>query len=111
MDSSKTASFQQLKINLSTRMSPVSFRFHVQVQNPAVGTIQVSRFFILLYGFVYSKPAQAESNNTSPLIVITNESQWTDAAGKLVISDTMGQQVLPYCSRVLEPFAVGGPLA
>lgn len=95
MDSSKTASFQQLKINLSTRMSPVSFRFHVQVQNPAVGTIQVSRFHdIAMWRREYSNPAQAESNNTSPLIVITNESQWTDAAGKLVISDTMGQQVL-----------------
>jgi len=66
--------FHNIKFNVSTRMSMVYLRFVVQVQlanNAGTHTI--------------------ESPGSSPIIVITNESQWCDAAGKLLLFEAFGE--------------------
>jgi len=80
MDSTtRIAQFQELKINVSTRMTPINLRFSVGVtgQRGAVTTV--------------------ESGISWPIIVITNESQWCDAAGKLIISEAFsGSSEIPW---------------
>ncbi len=76
MDSMKRVlTFHNIKLNVSTRMSMVYLKFAVQVtlQNGGTHTI--------------------ESAGSSPIIVITNESQWCDAAGKLLLFEAFGGQV------------------
>jgi len=70
------ASFLHLKIEVSTRMSAVFLKFGIQVQQES-GVSPI----------IQSPPSY-------PLIVITNESQWCDAAGKLLIMDSFAGQVL-----------------
>lgn len=73
MDSMKRVlTFHNIKLNVSTRMSMVYLKFAVQVtlQNGGTHTI--------------------ESAGSSPIIVITNESQWCDAAGKLLLFEAFG---------------------
>lgn len=75
MDSMKRVlTFHNIKLNVSTRMSMVYLKFAVQVtlQNGGTHTI--------------------ESAGSSPIIVITNESQWCDAAGKLLLFEAFGGQ-------------------
>merc|ERR1712137_364911 len=66
----RIATFHHLKVQVSTRMSAVYLKFGIQVQqeNGVSPVIQ--------------------SHPSYPLIVITNESQWCEAAGKLVIMDS-----------------------
>eukprot|EP01089_Gocevia_fonbrunei_P013113 TRINITY_DN3264_c0_g1_i1.p1 TRINITY_DN3264_c0_g1~~TRINITY_DN3264_c0_g1_i1.p1 ORF type:complete len:561 (-),score=75.93 TRINITY_DN3264_c0_g1_i1:110-1690(-) len=66
--------FENIKFNVSTRMSMVYLRFSVQIQ-----LMDQTHHLI-------------ESNGSSPLIVITNESQWCDAAGKLLVFEAFGLQ-------------------
>jgi hypothetical protein len=62
------ALFASIKVNISTRMTPVHFKFGLQVRN---GDFSM----------------QVESGPSYPFIVITNESQWCEAAGKLLHAD------------------------
>lgn len=63
------AVFNDLKLQLSTRMMPVTLRFSLSLYNPATGcTVTI------------------ESPHSNPVIAITNESQWSDDAGKLVLA-------------------------
>ncbi len=77
MDATKRVSlFHNIKLNVSTRMSMVYLKFAVQVtlgQNGGTHTI--------------------ESAGSSPIIVITNESQWCEAASKLLLFEAFGVQV------------------
>lgn len=65
----RRASFDQLTVNISTRMAPISVKFQTLVSK----------------GSFQSPVATAPS---FPFIVITNESQWFEAAGKLLVLDT-----------------------
>jgi EF-hand fold domain/STATa Immunoglobulin-like domain/SH2 domain/Dictyostelium STAT, coiled coil len=66
----RSAHFPSMKVNVSTRMSIVHARFTCSVSHP-----------------LYSdgKPTRVTSESAYALIVITNESQWCDAEGKLVL--------------------------
>lgn len=78
MDSMKRVlTFHNIKLNVSTRMSMVYLKFAVQV------TLQSGGMHTI------------ESAGSSPIIVITNESQWCDAAGKLLLFEAFGGQVFP----------------
>ena len=66
-----------LKRTLQFRMSMVYLKFGVQVQLAHDGGTHA-----------------IESAGSSPIIVITNESQWCDAAGKLLLFEAFGGQVL-----------------
>lgn len=66
--SSMTVTFSKLKIHVSTRMSLVNLKFTINFRHNLFGQCQAS-------------------SNVYPLIVITNESQWCDAEGKLIIFD------------------------
>lgn len=81
MDALKRVSlFHNIKVNVSTRMSMVYLKFALQVtlgQGGGAHTI--------------------ESAGSSPIIVITNESQWCDAAGKLLLFEAFsGQEEVPW---------------
>eukprot|EP01100_Stratorugosa_tubuloviscum_P009607 TRINITY_DN4028_c0_g1_i2.p1 TRINITY_DN4028_c0_g1~~TRINITY_DN4028_c0_g1_i2.p1 ORF type:complete len:466 (+),score=193.42 TRINITY_DN4028_c0_g1_i2:274-1671(+) len=65
---SNIASFQGLKINVSTRMSTVFLKFSA--------TFQTTK-----------DEKSITSIPSNPIIVITNESQWCEAAGKLLLHD------------------------
>eukprot|EP01102_Stenamoeba_stenopodia_P004909 TRINITY_DN1540_c0_g1_i2.p1 TRINITY_DN1540_c0_g1~~TRINITY_DN1540_c0_g1_i2.p1 ORF type:complete len:380 (+),score=83.56 TRINITY_DN1540_c0_g1_i2:343-1482(+) len=71
----KLAKFNHFKIHISTRMSMVKLRFTATV-TPSKGAVT---------------PVQSEGS--SPFIVITNESQWCEAAGKLLNDDAFSGQV------------------
>ena len=68
---SLSAVFNKLKIHVSTRMSLVNLRFVINFHHQFFGQCQAS-------------------SSVYPLIVITNESQWCDAEGKLIIHDAFG---------------------
>lgn len=70
----RRATFQSMKVNVSTRMSMVHIKFQVQVQHGSGNTGSV------------------ESVASYPIIVITNESQWCEAEGKLVLSDIFANE-------------------
>jgi hypothetical protein len=75
----KTAKFSSFKIHISTRMSMVRLKFCVTVTSTKGGT---SNIF---------------SEGSNPFIVITNESQWCEAAGKLLSDDAFsGQTEAPW---------------
>lgn len=75
----RIALFNELKLAVSSRMIPVSFTFRMQVHTTS------GQSFI------------AESERSRPLIVITNESQWSDAAGKLLHADAFeGELEIPW---------------
>lgn len=76
----RLATFHSLKVQVSTRMSPVYLKFGIQVQQSS-GVSPI----------IQSLPSY-------PLIVITNESQWCDAAGKLLTMDSFAGQV---CIQIL----------
>lgn len=69
------ATFHHLKVQVSTRMSMVFMKFGVQLQQ-SNGVSPI-----------------IQSHPSYPLIVITNESQWCEAAGKLVLMDSFAGQV------------------
>jgi len=71
----KNAKFNHFKIHISTRMSMVKLRFNATV-TPTKGAVT---------------PIQSEGS--APFIVITNESQWCEAAGKLLNDDAFAGQV------------------
>ena len=71
----RVATFHQMKLQVSTRMSAVYLKFGIQVQQES-GVSPV-----------------IQSSPSYPLIVITNESQWCEAAGKLVIIDSFAGQM------------------
>jgi len=76
MDSfSYIATFHNLKVNVSTRMSMVYLKFQARVHVAS------------------STQATVESSCSTPIIVITNESQWCEAKGKLILMDCFGSQV------------------
>lgn len=65
----RIATFDDLRLTFSSRMAPISLRFHLQYEtSPGVQAV-------------------AETEVSLPMIAITNESQWADAAGKLMLSD------------------------
>jgi len=70
----RVATFHQLKLQVSTRMSMVNLKF------------------VLMQTKGNKAQPVAQSELSCPLIVITNESQWCDAAGKLVLSDSFGNE-------------------
>lgn len=61
--------FETLAVNISTRMAPISLKFQTIVSK---GSFQ----------------SPVATVPTYPFIVITNESQWFEAAGKLLVLDT-----------------------
>jgi hypothetical protein len=63
------AIFQNLKVNVSTRMSMVYIKFQITLQSDTAENTVI------------------ESTSSYPLIVITNESQWCEAKGKLIMMD------------------------
>ena len=65
----RCALFSDLKLQLSTRMTPATLRFSLPLYNPATG-----------------RTVTIESPHSNPFIAITNESQWFDAAGKLALT-------------------------
>eukprot|EP01132_Coremiostelium_polycephalum_P008000 gene8000-9844_t len=67
--------FKNLKINISTRMTPSHLKF--------------TTFYKEKNG-KNSKPIESVPSN--PMVVITNESQWAEAAGKLLICDAFGDK-------------------
>lgn len=69
------ALFASIKVNISTRMTPVHFKFGLQVRN---GEFSM----------------QVESGPSYPFIVITNESQWCEAAGKLLHADAFADNAV-----------------
>mgnify|MGYP005992822167 CR=1 FL=1 len=71
----RIATFHNLKIQVSSRMSSVYLKFGIQVQ-------QVSGVSPII-----------QSHPSYPMIVITNESQWCEAAGKLLIMDCFAGEV------------------
>lgn len=71
----RIALFHNVKINVSTRMTPVHLKFAMQVVTSK------------------NQPITVESPISYPLIVITNESQWCDAAGKLILADAFAGQL------------------
>ena len=75
----RKAKFDALSVNISTRMAPISLKFQTSVER----------------GTFFASIATAPS---FPFIVITNESQWFEAAGKLLILDTFsGAKSVPWC--------------
>ncbi|EFA77913.1 signal transducer and activator of transcription family protein [Heterostelium album PN500] len=64
------ATFTNLKVNISTRMNPSHLKFTATVKDK---------------GNKASK--SIESVQTNPIVVITNESQWSEAAGKLLVGE------------------------
>eukprot|EP01094_Clydonella_sp_ATCC50884_P004862 TRINITY_DN1385_c0_g1_i1.p1 TRINITY_DN1385_c0_g1~~TRINITY_DN1385_c0_g1_i1.p1 ORF type:complete len:481 (-),score=121.80 TRINITY_DN1385_c0_g1_i1:474-1916(-) len=70
----RRATFQSLKVNVSTRMSMVHLKFQVQVQQES------------------GSSGSIESVASYPIIVITNESQWCEAEGKIVLSDIFASE-------------------
>ena len=71
----KTCTFSNLKVNVSTRVSMVHFRFTAQINHKNGRNI-------------------IQSPLSYPVIVITNESQWCEAEGKLILLDSFGRKVL-----------------
>eukprot|EP01122_Echinamoeba_exundans_P005035 TRINITY_DN15217_c0_g1_i1.p1 TRINITY_DN15217_c0_g1~~TRINITY_DN15217_c0_g1_i1.p1 ORF type:complete len:652 (-),score=137.10 TRINITY_DN15217_c0_g1_i1:1704-3659(-) len=65
------ASMHGIKINVSTRMDTTYFKFHAQIARG-------------------NERRHIESDRSFPFIVITNESQWADAAGRLMLLDAFG---------------------
>lgn len=65
----RRANFDQLTVNISTRMSPISVKFQTLISKAS-----------------FQSPVATASS--MPFIVITNESQWFEAAGKLLNLDT-----------------------
>lgn len=73
------ALFNELKLMVSTRMTPVYLKFRLQMQAPTGQAITL------------------ETDKSRPFIVITNESQWSDAEGKLVLADAFeGAAEIPW---------------
>jgi len=70
------AMFPALKINISTRMHMISLKFVVQIAGRTAGASEFS-------------PLTVESQATFPLVVITNESQWCEAAGKKIYYNSL----------------------
>eukprot|EP01113_Clastostelium_recurvatum_P037153 TRINITY_DN5400_c0_g1_i15.p1 TRINITY_DN5400_c0_g1~~TRINITY_DN5400_c0_g1_i15.p1 ORF type:complete len:674 (-),score=150.29 TRINITY_DN5400_c0_g1_i15:88-2109(-) len=64
------AHFGTVKVNLSTRMTIACLKFNIQVRDKRSGATTI-----------------LESNSSHGMICITNESQWSDAAGKLVLGE------------------------
>lgn len=67
----KKSTFSSLAVNVSTRMAPISLRFFTTVSRGAFHS-------------------QVSTSPCFPFIVITNESQWYEAAGKLLLLDIFG---------------------
>jgi len=72
-ESDYTASFKGMKVNISTRMNPIHLKFSCTVKDSKEETT-------------------IKSTQTGPIIVITNESQWGEAAGKILSLDVFGGQ-------------------
>ncbi|KYR00530.1 signal transducer and activator of transcription (STAT) family protein [Tieghemostelium lacteum] len=70
------AEFKNLKINISTRMTPSHLKFSAYYKDKSNPNSQKI----------------VESYPSSPLVVITNESQWATAAGKLLAADAFGDK-------------------
>lgn len=70
------ATFAAIKLNVSTRMNPINLKFTGTFQDKAS-----------------KENIHARSPLSNPLIVITNESQWGDAAQKLFAKEAFGGQV------------------
>ncbi|GAM27584.1 hypothetical protein SAMD00019534_107600 [Acytostelium subglobosum LB1] len=70
LDNSNRATFSNLKVNISTRMSPSYLKFVATVKDRGSKTGKI-----------------IESVQTNPLVVITNESQWSEASGKLLAGE------------------------
>ena len=70
------ATIKDLKVNVSTRMTAIHLRFLCNIKDKNI-------------------PGEflAKSTLTNPFIVITNESQWKEAAGKLLLADAFPSQV------------------
>lgn len=74
----RKAKFDALSVNISTRMAPITLKFQTVVSRGA------------FHSPIMTTP-------TFPLIVITNESQWFEAAGKLLLLDTFsGAKSVPW---------------
>eukprot|EP01125_Pyxidicula_operculata_P019847 TRINITY_DN721_c4_g2_i2.p1 TRINITY_DN721_c4_g2~~TRINITY_DN721_c4_g2_i2.p1 ORF type:complete len:724 (+),score=272.31 TRINITY_DN721_c4_g2_i2:304-2172(+) len=75
----KQAIFNNMKVNVSTRMTMVSVKFNVDVTSADSKTV-------------------VESPTSYPFIVITNESQWVEAASKVIIAESFpsGQSQVPW---------------
>jgi hypothetical protein len=74
----RRAKFDGLSVNISTRMAPISVKFQTVVSRG-------------------SFHASVTTTPSFPFIVITNESQWFEAAGKLLILDTFsGAKSVPW---------------
>jgi len=69
-DVKNRATFNDIRVNISTRMTPIQLKFQCHVKEK--GREQIT---------LISSPL------TNPIIVITNESQWGEAAGKLFSID------------------------
>lgn len=69
------ASFGHMNVNISTRMSPIRLKFSCAIKDKEEREVVV------------------KSTVSCPIIAITNESEWGDAAGKLIISDAFAGQV------------------
>jgi len=67
----KQATFNGVKVNISTRMAPISIKFTIQI-------------------ICENRTATIESAPSYPFIVITNESQWVEAASKLIMMEGFG---------------------
>eukprot|EP01101_Sappina_pedata_P011633 TRINITY_DN784_c0_g1_i1.p1 TRINITY_DN784_c0_g1~~TRINITY_DN784_c0_g1_i1.p1 ORF type:complete len:587 (+),score=172.38 TRINITY_DN784_c0_g1_i1:34-1761(+) len=112
---SRIASFQHLKVGTSTRMTAVHIQFSLTINpnpglNPASGVSKQASAHLIQSPKTKGKENRDSkgpngvgigigviSNISYPLIVITNESQWCEAAGKLVVSDAFaGQDEVPW---------------
>ena len=85
-----SATLSSLKVNISTRMCMVHLKFMVQLTRN-IGAKDNNNNSIQQCQVI-------ESNLSYPFIVITNESQWCEAASKLLLSDvfqgTVGKRLL-----------------
>jgi hypothetical protein len=69
--------FKQIKVNVSTRMTPIHLKFSCNISDKN-GKEEIA----------------VKSTLTNPIIVITNESQWREAASKVLALDAFSGQVL-----------------
>mmetsp|Transcript_1183 Transcript_1183/g.1612 ORF Transcript_1183/g.1612 Transcript_1183/m.1612 type:complete len:605 (+) Transcript_1183:108-1922(+) len=63
--------FSEVKVNISTRMSPINLKFTCSMKDKRSP----------------KEEFPVQSSQSAPVIVITNESQWSEAAGKLLVNE------------------------
>ena len=70
----RQVAFQSIKIMSSSRMNIVALYFHTRVSIRGASTVEIV------------------SQLSNPIVVITNESQWVEAAGKIILNEAFATE-------------------